>query len=306
MVKQAADLERILADLDAKLLAMKKDRDDALAAAKLAAAKAADDIAAMKKAGGDDLAAARGQVKDLTRKIDMANATIIDLQGEKAKLADKYDRFHKELESRFAGIVTSGKRVVFAIDISGSMAKKDAETADPTKWPIVVETVAKVMRSIVGMEKYQVVVFSSSAKWLFGNGDWLDYSAKSVEEVTAALLKVKPYDDTNLHSGLDQAFKLRASGLDAVYLFSDGLPTSGPGLTFAQQNANPPLKELERSELLGKHIRRTLEYDWNRPLSGKRVKVHAIGFFFESPDVGAFLWALARENDGSFVGMSKP
>ena len=36
------------------------------------------------------------------------------------------------------------------------------------------------------------------------------------------------------------------------------------------------------------------------------MKVHAIGFFFESPDVGAFLWAMARENDGSFVGMSKP
>ena len=25
-----------------------------------------------------------------------------------------------------------------------------------------------------------------------------------------------------------------------------------------------------------------------------------------NPDVGAFLWALSRENDGSFVGMSKP
>ena len=29
-------------------------------------------------------------------------------------------------------------------------------------------------------------------------------------------------------------------------------------------------------------------------------------FWAESPDVGAFLWALARENEGSFVGMSKP
>jgi hypothetical protein len=36
------------------------------------------------------------------------------------------------------------------------------------------------------------------------------------------------------------------------------------------------------------------------------VKINTIGFFYESPDLGSFLWALARENDGSFVGMSKP
>src|SRR4029077_19521002 len=108
-------------------------------------------------------------------------------------------------------------------------------------------------------------------------------------------------------AGLEQAFKLRSSGLDAVYLFSDGLPTSGPGLTFAEQNRQPALSEIERGEKLGKHIRRTLDYDWNRAQPGKsRVKIHAIGFYFESPDVGAFLWSLARENEGSFVGMSKP
>jgi predicted nucleic acid-binding Zn-ribbon protein len=304
MVRQTADLQKLLDDLDAKLLASRKELDATNAAARLAAVKAAEEIAAARKAGGDEMAAARGQVKDLQKKIDEANATIIDLQGDKARLADKYDRFQKELEARFAGIVTSGQRVVFVVDISGSMAKKDAEHADPTKWPIVVETVGKVMRSVVGLEKYQVVVFSSSARWLFGDGEWQTYTAKSVDDVTAALLRVKPYDDTNLYAGLEQAFKLRAGGLDAVYVFSDGLPTSGPGLTFAQQNAG--LKEIERSEVLGKHLRRTLERDWNRPQAGKRVKVHAVGFFFESPDVGAFLWALARENEGSFVGMSKP
>jgi hypothetical protein len=36
------------------------------------------------------------------------------------------------------------------------------------------------------------------------------------------------------------------------------------------------------------------------------VRVNAVGFYYESPDVGAFLWALTRENDGGFVGMSKP
>jgi hypothetical protein len=44
----------------------------------------------------------------------------------------------------------------------------------------------------------------------------------------------------------------------------------------------------------------------NRPNADQvRVRINTIGFFFESPDVGAFLWALARAHDGSFVGMSK-
>jgi len=302
MVKQVADLQKLLDALDAKLVAAKKEIDTTKT-------KAADDIAAMKAKGGEELATLQAQAKDLLKKIEVANAAIIDLQGDKAKLADKFDRFQKDTDARFAGIVTSGKRVVFLVDISGSMAKRDAETADPTKWPTVVETVGKVMRSIPELEKYQAIIFSSSAKWLLGNGEWQDYvGQKSVDAVSAALIKVKPYDDTNLYEGLELAFKLRnPGGLDAVYLFSDGLPTSGPGLTFAEQTRRPPLSEVELGERLGRHIRKTLNDDWNRPLTGKpRVKIHAVGFYFESPDVGAFLWALARENDGSFVGMSKP
>jgi hypothetical protein len=36
------------------------------------------------------------------------------------------------------------------------------------------------------------------------------------------------------------------------------------------------------------------------------VHINTIGFFYDSPSVGRFLWALARENDGGFVGMSRP
>jgi hypothetical protein len=44
----------------------------------------------------------------------------------------------------------------------------------------------------------------------------------------------------------------------------------------------------------------------DREILNERVRLNCIGFFYESPDVGAFLWAMSRENDGSFVGMSKP
>jgi hypothetical protein len=120
-------------------------------------------------------------------------------------------------------------------------------------------------------------------------------------------LKVAVEGDTNMHAAFDLAFGPQTKGLDTIYLFSDGLPTSGPGLTPAQETANPPLEETKRSEILSRYIRDKLRTTWNRPTAGaSRVKIHAIGFFYESPDVGAFLWALARDNDGSFVGMSRP
>ena len=65
--------------------------------------------------------------------------------------------------------------------------------------------------------------------------------------------------------------------------------------------------EEQRNFFMGKFVRDKLKNDWNRKEAGLNdVRINAVGFFFESPDVGAFLWALARENDGSFVGMSKP
>ena len=67
------------------------------------------------------------------------------------------------------------------------------------------------------------------------------------------------------------------------------------------------MEETKKAEMLGAQVRKKLRTDWNRPALDKtRVRINTVGFFYESPDVGAFLWALARENDGSFVGMSKP
>jgi predicted nucleic acid-binding Zn-ribbon protein len=309
--KRTEDLQKMLDDVDAKFRAAKKDTEAMSATAKAASAKAAEELGAARAAAAkttDELAAARGRAKDAQKKLDDANATIIDLQGQKKKLADQVDKIQRDVENRFAGIAMTGRRVVFLVDMSGSMEKTDERTVAPHKWPTVAETVAKVMRTIPTLEKYQVILFSRSARWMLGNGQWQTYEGEATATaVKDAIVKVKPEGDTNLYAAFDLAFSLRAKGLDTIYLFSDGLPTSGPGLTLAQERANPPLKETELGEILAKFLRAKLQSDWNRRLVGsERVRIHAVGFFYESPDLGSFLWALARENDGSFVGMSKP
>lgn len=203
--------------------------------------------------------------------------------------------------NRFAGVDLAGKRVIFLIDKSGSMGAIDSNTMEPGKWPIVCQTVQQVLKSLPDVEKFQIVVFSDKPEFLMGSPDqWIDFDrAKSADAVLSALNKVKPEGNTHMYSAFETAFKLKDQGLDAIYLFSDGLPNIGPGLP-----ANPPTDETAQGSLLGNHLRNAIRQQWNTSTS--KVRIHAIGFFYESPALGAFLWGLTRENGGNFVGMSKP
>ena len=303
------------AELATKLGAAAKAADDATklardraAARQAAAAELADvtqKLAASRAEAKAGMRAAGDAVRATKDDLAAARAAIIDLQGQKAKLADKLDKLKADADARFAGIALTGRRVVFVVDTSGSMKLLDDKTPAPDKWPTVIDTVSKVMRSLAELDQYQVITFSRKADSLFPAGEWQPYTGEaSVKRVADALRRVNPDGDTNMYDALDLAFRLRPGGLDTVYLFSDGLPTSGPGLTAAEERT---ATAADRSEKLSKHVLRTLRTSWNRAApGGTRVRVNCVGFFFESPDVGAFLWALARDNDGSFVGMSRP
>ena len=155
------------------------------------------------------------------------------------------------------------------------------------------------------LEKYQVILFSDRLVTPLGPANqWLDYDANSADRASEALRKIKPAGNTNMYAALDAAFRFRPQGLDTVYLFSDGLPNLGEGLTADQQRT---MTETQRTQHLSQVVRNALKNTWNRGDAGRpKVRINTIGFFYESPEVGAFLWALARENDGSFVGMSRP
>jgi hypothetical protein len=249
-----------------------------------------------------------GSAKDLA----LARATLANLEEDKSKLESeaalllaRAREMQALAEQRFAGIELKGENVVFLVDMSGSMDLIDSQTQDPDKWPKVCEVVARLMRSLAGLKRYQVILFSDRPRYLFGHeGQWLKYEpASSADAALETLKRTKPKGETNLHLAFTEAFRYRPLGLDTIYLLSDGLPNAGEGLPADAVQ----LSDAKRSEILSRNLRQKLRTDWNRPLAdSRRVHINTIGFFFESPDVGAFLWALAREQDGSFVGMSKP
>jgi len=273
--EQLATASRRLQVLDANLTTAEKARSEALARAS-ALEKQAD--------------TAREEVRILRAQLSEKEASAGDL---KRKLV--------EAEGRFAGIDLSGKRVVLLVDMSGSMGLSQGDRADPNKWPEVCRTVGQVLGSLNQAEQFQLIVFSDRLLQPLGRpGDWLVYDPnRSPKEVQDALLQIKPTGDTNLYMGLEAAFRFKAQGLDTIYLFSDGLPNTGPGLPDP-----PPRDETALANALGKFLRDRLNNQWNAGAS--KVRIHSIGFFYDSPNLGAFLWTLSRENGGSFVGMNRP
>lgn len=246
------------------------------------------------------------ELLERTRELSTARAAVLDLRVDKKLLTEQVARTKADAENRFAGIALTGRRVVFLVDMSGSMDYVDEQTPSADKWPAVRETLSRIARSLPELEKFQVILFAKETSFPLGSeGRWLDFDAKtSVDQATRALAATKPKGATNMYAAFDAAFRYRALGLDTIYVLSDGLPNFGAGLT-PEQAAR--MKETEKAEVLGNHVRKTLKTTWNRPALDKSlVRINTIGFFYESPDVGAFLWALARENDGSFVGMSRP
>jgi predicted nucleic acid-binding Zn-ribbon protein len=257
------------------------------------------------KAMRDTASTDAARIRALETDLDAARRSMAGVDSEKKDLLDKLARARLAVDNRFEGIALTGRRVLFLVDMSGSMELVDANTPAPLKWAGVRETLLKVFRSLPDLEKYQIVLFSDRLLFPLGNeGKWLDPDPKSAERVQLAMGAVRPKGNTDMYAALEAAFRYRDQGLDTIYLLSDGLPNVGEGLT---ADAASRMPETQRSEVLGRVVRTTLRTNWNAPRSGAgRVRINAVGFFYESPDVGAFLWALARENEGSFVGMSKP
>ncbi|MBI1832936.1 MAG: VWA domain-containing protein [Planctomycetes bacterium] len=262
-------------------------------------------------AGAKNLDDAKSLVARLTKDRDQFKAKAASSDAQYSALWLEKDGLRKRLvdleaqaEQRFAGIPLTGENVVFLIDISGSMILKDEDTPDPDKWPFLCETLMKLMKSIPTLRRFQVILFSDKVSYLYGGRDkWYKYEGPETAQMTRdALRKVKVEGGTNMHDAFEEAFRYRKHGdkLDTIYLFSDGLPNIGPGVPAAIQSPN----EAQKNFHMAKYIREKLKGDWNRANANLNdVRINAVGFFFESPDVGAFLWALAREHRGSFVGL---
>ncbi|MBI4612829.1 MAG: HEAT repeat domain-containing protein [Planctomycetes bacterium] len=185
--------------------------------------------------------------------------------------------------SGYYGIVVRSKRVVFVVDISGSMSaaatEKGASGTPPaggapagakTRMELAKERLEAVLVSFSSQVRFNVIFFDSRLD------SWRDALVPATDEDKADAIeftrKQAPRGGTNIFDALAAA--IQTEGVDTVFFLTDGDPSAG-------QYTDPDdiLREIGR-------LNRT-----------RRVKIHAIALGGARP----FLAKLARATGGEYV-----
>lgn len=140
----------------------------------------------------------------------------------------------------FCGIPVQGTRVVFVLDLSGSM-----------NWPVVnkgtagrdgkrgieyaKEELERAMNSISPHAQFNLVTFNGDAKAVLWSKDMVVASDKNRERFLKYVSGLEAEGGTNLWAGLEAALEIKslvygaryASNVDEVFVLSDGAPSVG-------------------------------------------------------------------------------
>jgi HEAT repeat protein len=160
---------------------------------------------------------------------DGKDSDVISLaELEKAREREELRRLKQVTNSRFFGIRIVSHRVVFIIDVSGSMEEPmrvDYRDSDPeTRMTVAKRELTRAIRSLEQGALFNIITFSS------GVDSWLDDGVMasgdtSRDEAEAFVARLTPGGATNLYDSLRLAFE--DEDVDTIFVLSDGEPTAG-------------------------------------------------------------------------------
>jgi hypothetical protein len=186
----------------------------------------------------------------------------------------------------------SSNRIVFVIDVSGSMGTvgevQDATTKEKKERIrlsrldyVKHELMAAIDQQLTPECQFNLIAFSSVAtSWRTQLVPATEDDKKKAKEWVQAL---RPGGSTNTYAALEAAFENKS--VDTIYLLSDGFPTSGP---------------IRQKDALVAQVR-----EWN---SVRRVRIHTLSYLVgargrevaEKPQARAFMQHLAEATGGTF------
>ena len=191
-------------------------------------------------------------------------------------------KFRTDIPTFFGREITS-KRVMFVLDVSGSMME-----GSPPRINLVKEELKKVIEKLSSETKFNIIAFGSKV---------LVWSKKKMVQATdAAKKKAKKFVDSFEASGLthtDEALKaaFAVKDVDTIYLLSDGAPYRA-----------------EHGESLSiSFIESILE--WTAKANRfRRIRIHTLGFEEIAEQQGGqicvdFLKRLAKDSGGKFTNI---
>lgn len=144
----------------------------------------------------------------------------------------------------FCGIPVQGTRVVFILDLSGSMnfpmRSKDTRTGVvpdkvPTRIDFAKKELLRAMDALSPQASFNLVTFNGNPKPVVWNKDLVPANDKNRERFRKYVNELRADGGTNLWCGLEEALKIKSlvygdryeSNVDEIFLLSDGAPTVG-------------------------------------------------------------------------------
>ncbi|MEO6597783.1 MAG: HEAT repeat domain-containing protein [Planctomycetota bacterium] len=143
--------------------------------------------------------------------------------------------------SSFCGIPVQGTRVVFVLDLSGSMDwQMDEDTGDGRKkrsirLDFAKQELGRAMDAISPNAQFNLVTFNGEAKADVWEKGLVPANEKNRERFRKKVNQLKALGGTNLWAGLEEALKVKSlilgnhyeSHVDEVFVLSDGAPSVG-------------------------------------------------------------------------------
>ena len=221
----------------------------------------------------------------------------------------------KQSDIDFYGLKVKSDKVLFIIDISGSMKAekkapatsapppRGATTGDAPKAPepppqkfsgpkieIAKQELRRAVKALPKGAMFNIIAFNHGVmQW---QPKMLDASEANKEQAYAWIRDMAPAGSTYIDGALRLGFKMAGMGaydkaypgvaVDTIILLSDGAPTD---------NAVPESKDMDPKEILA-HVR-----EWNPQ---KRIVIHCVGIDNVVQGI-EFMKKLAAENGGTYV-----
>ncbi|MBK8976804.1 MAG: HEAT repeat domain-containing protein [Planctomycetes bacterium] len=188
------------------------------------------------------------------------------------------DAFAKRARPRSEGATTTSyygiplisDRVVFVVDVSGSMSAPIGTDQRRTRLDEAKRQLRRVVEGTPEHFRFNVVSFHTTIAAVFD--EMLRVSPRNRAEALQRIDALSPMGSTNVHDAMKRAFE--EEEVDTIYLLSDGAPTAGP---------------ITDPDALADEIAR-----WNR---ARRLRIHCISIGTDSP----MLKRIAAESGGEYV-----
>ena len=220
------------------------------------------------------------ELRDLREKLEVA-------QGEKERasgiLATNQQREAEQgrIRQEVLGLKGDLGRVVFVFDRSASMRKGG-------RWNVVKST-AQTWMEYLPVNEAALVVFSTNVDRYPADGEWVDMT-KPVDRdrLVQEMEEWHPSGFTETLLALKTAYSYE--GVDAIVLFTDGLPTSSGPMGDLVFTRNRLMKEIH-------------SFVTEQREGGNKTRIHTVGLgdYFDDK-LGEFLLKLARDTEGTFIG----